>query len=209
MKEVKELFSQRVRRDSKKVTWLHGLVHCSACGKKLVRSAGVFMQCGAYSKGLCKTSHSIKYERLEDLTLEVLQRDFTDPIDVTIVPKVSDYENRDQYELITKQLEAFKGKLERIKTAYQNGIDTLEDYRTNKTHLEAERGKVKARLAELRETLLTADDAQPIEKRLKDVYDLLTDETIDFEIKYQTAHFLINKITYEKKEKVLKLEYKF
>jgi hypothetical protein len=84
----------------------------------------------------------------------------------------------------------------------------LDEYKANKTSIEEERDKAHARLLELKTALLIADEGQTIEKRLKDVHGLLTDETIDFEIKYHTAHFLINKITYEKEAKTSKLQYK-
>jgi Trp operon repressor len=209
IKENKEMFPQRVRSDSKKVTWLHGLVHCGTCDKKLVRSSHEYLICNGYSKGQCKTTNSIKYPILEALVLESLKKDYTSPIELNITPKRSDTVSTHEHELINKQLEAFTGKLERIKTAYQDGIDTLEEYKENKNFVDSERERLYTRLTELKETLLNADEQQTMEKRLKDVHDLLTDDTIDFEIKYQTVNFLISKITYDKKAKTLKLQYKY
>ena len=208
IKENKELFPYKVKRTSKKLTWLHGLVHCGTCGKKLVRSSGLYMQCNGYSKGQCKTSNFIKGTKLEELVLEALKRDFTSPIEISVTPKPSDNENSGEYEIINRQLDTFEGKFARIKTAYQDGIDTLEEYRQNKATLSEERRKLITKLKELKETLLSADNVQAVEKHLKDVHELLTDETIDFELKYQAAHFLISKITYTKEEKTLKLQYK-
>jgi len=209
IKENKELFPYRTQTTSQRSTWLHGLVHCSECDKRLVRSAGVYMQCNGYSKGKCKTSNLIKSSTLEELILEALQRDFTAPLEISIAPKPSDNKNSNEFELINKQLETFDSKLDRITNAYQDGIDTLEEYKSNKDSLSAERERLQDRLAELKETLLSAEDEQTIEKRLKDVHELLTDDTIDFETKYQSAHFLISKITYEKAAKTLKLTYKY
>jgi len=208
IKENKELFPYRTRANSKKASWLHGLVHCSACDKRLVRSSEGYMQCNGYSKGKCITSSHVKGSILEQLVLEALQRDFTAPLEISITPKPSDTKNSDEFELINQQLAAFESKLDRIITAYQDGIDTLEEYKSNKAHLSAERGNLRARLTELKETLLNADGEQPIEKRLKDVHELLTDDTIDFENKYQAAHFLISKIIYDKNAKKLMLTYK-
>jgi len=209
LKEAKETYPHRVKPTAKKTTWLHGLVHCGLCGKKLVRSSGIYLQCNGYSKGQCKTSNLAKGVVLEALVLEALQRDYTSPIELSIAPKPSDALNSDEYEIINKQLASFESRLERITTAYKDGIDSLEEYKLNKDTLSAEREKLHARLIELKETILSADNDQTIEKRLKDVHDLLTDETIDFDIKYQAAHFLINKITYVKAEKTLTLQYKY
>ena len=208
IKENKDIFPYRAKGTSKKVTWLHGLVHCSTCDKKLVRSTGVYLVCNSYSKGQCKTSNSIRVDRLEQLMLETLKQDFTSPIKISVVPKPSDSINSNEYDIIIQQLEAFDLKFDRIMTAYQDGIDTLEEYKKNKDFLNEEREKLHSRLSALKETILHADDEQTIEKRLKDVYELLTDETIDFEIKYQASHFLISKIVYDRAEKTLKLQYK-
>jgi len=210
LKRNKELFPYKVRDDAVKVTWLHGLVHCGSCDKRLVRANGLNMQCNGYSKGKCKTSNSIKYTVLENLTLEALQRDFTAPIELTIAPKRIDNINSAEYDYIDRQLGTFDAKLERIKTAYKDGIDTLDEYRANKIYLEEERENLIARLREIKETLLpTVEDEEPVQKRIKDVHTLLTDEATPFNIKYETANFLIDKITYEKEAKALRLKYKY
>jgi len=206
VKENKELFPYRVQRNSKKATWLHGLVHCGACGKKLVRSSGVYLQCNGYSKGQCKVSNFVRYAKLEELILDVLKKDFTEPIEISIAPRVSNTKNSVEYHIIDKQLESFEARLGRIRLAYQDGIDTLDEYKSNKAFLNAEREKLHIRLAELKSSLV---NEQAIEKRLQDVHELLTDETIDLGIKYEAAHFLISKITFEKAEKRLTLRYKY
>jgi len=207
-KENKELFPYRTQKTSTKQTWLHGLVHCSSCDKKLVRTSGAYMQCNGYSKGQCTKSNFVKSSLLEQLVIEALQRDFTTPLEISVAPKPSDNINSSEFDIINTQLEAFESKLDRIAVAYRDGIDTLEEYKNNKAFLNAERERLHIRLNELKETLLSADDEQTIEKRLKDVHELLNDDTIDFDIKSQAAHFLISKITYEKEAKTLKLTYK-
>ena len=209
VKENKETFPKRVRATSKKITWLHGLVHCSTCDKKLVRSANVYMQCNAYSRGQCETSNAIKYTKLEELTLEALKRDYTAPLTLNLTPKINHSSQPLERDLIHGQLEALTAKFQRIKTAYQDGIDTLEEYKANKIFLDTEKEKLSTKLIQLKETILTASDKQSMEKRIEDIHALLTDDSIDLEIKYQAAHFLIGKITYERGAKTLRLEYKF
>jgi DNA invertase Pin-like site-specific DNA recombinase len=212
LKENKEIFPHRVKGTSQKSTWLHGLVKCGTCGKSLVRSAGTYLQCNGYSKGQCKSSCCVKYEVLERLTLEEIKKTFTSPLELQIVPKPSDTHRKNEFELLEQQLNTFEAKYARIKVAYQDGIDTLEEYKENKTYIESEHERLTAKLVALKETLLSADEEQPIEKRLEDVYSLLTDDTIDFDIKYKAVHFLISKIVFEKDEikgKTLKIEYKY
>jgi len=178
IKENKELFPYRFQRNSTKSTWLHGLVHCGSCDKKLVRSLKVYMQCNGYSKGQCKTSNFIKYTILEDLTLEALKS----PIELSIGHKPNNSQNSVVYELINRQLDLSREKFERIRVAYQDGIDTLDEYKNNKVSIKSEREKLYSRLAELIETHLAANDKQTVEKRLKDIHELLTVELLNLRL---------------------------
>jgi len=208
-KENKELFQYRAKDTTIRVTWLQGLIYCSSCGKSFVRSSGKYFQCNGYSKGQCKASGSIQYKVLENLVLEEIKNTFTSPINLHIVPKPSDTKNKNEFNLIEQQLETFGTKFIRIKTAYQDGIDSLEEYKDNKTHLETERENLINKLKDLKTALMNIGDEKPIDKRIEDVYNLLTDETIDLEIKYNASHFLINKIIFDKSSKTLNLQYKY
>ena len=57
-------------------------------------------------------------------------------------------------------------------------------------------------------TKVNEEDEQGIYKRIKNVYELLTDDEIPLDIKYKTAHFLINKIVFYKDTKTVEIEYK-
>ena len=208
IKENKDRYTPNLRRTSKKITWLHGLVYCGTCDRKLVRSAYTYLQCSGYSKGQCKTSHATRHDILEELVLEALKKDLASPLEISVTPMPSDYQKTNEFTHINEQLEAFEERFERIKTSYQHGIDTLEEYELNKVSLSAEREKAIARLKELKETILSANNVQIVGKRLKNIHKLLTNDGVDFDIKYREAHALISKIKYEKKEKTLKLQYK-
>ena len=208
-RENKELFKYRVKNNSERVTWLQGLVFCNSCGKSLVRSNGFYYQCNGYSKGQCKVSNFIKYTALEEMVLSELKTTFTSPIGLHIVPKPSDTQNKNEFDLLERQINGFENKFVRIKTAYQDGIDTLEEYKETKTYLETEREKLIRKLNDLKTALLTVPvDEKTIDKRIEDVYTLLIDETIDIDLKYNASHFLIDKVVFDKPSKTLKLQYK-
>jgi DNA invertase Pin-like site-specific DNA recombinase len=209
IKENKEIFPYHNKSNSKKITWLHGLVRCGACGKTMVRNRDTYLQCNAYSKGQCKTSSSIRIDVLEKIVLEEIKKTFTAPLNIKIVPKTSDTERKYEFDLLNKQLKNLEVKYERIKTAYRDGIDTIDEYSENKIIIENERTRLIQSLTDLKDMLLNTDVEQPLEERLEDAYTLLTNETIDFDIKYNAAHFLIDNITYEKEAKTLKLVYKY
>lgn len=109
---------------------LQGLVKCSNCGSTLTRSVGSSMQCQAYAHGKCDVSHSILINKLEEMVLTTIEMNLKHG-DIPLVQKAApkaEYEA----EAIEKQILRERQKLIRVKEAYENGIDSLDEYRVNK-----------------------------------------------------------------------------
>ena len=208
MKETKELFAKRQKTDATIRTWLHGLVHCGNCGKLLVSVSQNYLQCNNYGKGICKISHCVKSSVVEQLVLEQIKDTFQNNLEINIVPKVSDDEKKNEYDFLQGRLEKYEQRSSRIQTAYQDGIDTLEEYRDNKQKLETERQVIIDQLKQLKELLTGNENGDDIMYRMESAYALLIDSSIPLDIKYKTAHFLINTVVYHKPEKTLTIEYK-
>lgn len=205
----KEMYGKGQKPNAQLKTWLKGLVRCGNCGNTLVNSAINSMQCNSYAKGACKISHCINTKTLENLVLDELKNTFQNEIDICIVPKVQDITTSNEFDLLQERLDKLNVKEKRIKEAYQDGIDTIEEYKENKKRLETERTTVQQQLKEIKAKLLSGNNQdKPIMKCIENVYTLLTDDSVDMEIKYKTAHYLINKITFKKPEKQLIIEYK-
>ena len=113
---------------------LYGLVKCSNCGGTLTRSAGDGVQCYRYAHGKCNVSHHISIAKLNGLVLASLDGTLRG----TIPPL---YLRREQTDgdapgrQATLLLAAERRKLERVRQAYEAGIDTLEEYRENKRRI--------------------------------------------------------------------------
>lgn len=205
----KEIYRKYENTNTQIKTWLKGLVRCGNCGYTLVNSAINYLQCNNYARGGCKVSHCIRTDVLEKLVLEEIKKTFQNRLDVSIVPKAQDFQTANEYELLQERLEKLSVKEKRMKEAYQDGIDTLDEYKENKKRLEAERESMEAQLCAIHQDLTDGgEDGEPIHKRMESVYALLTDDSIDMEIKYKTAHFLINQVVFYKKEKLITIEYK-
>ena len=209
IKENKELFRPREKITNQKRTWLSGLVKCSNCGKTLVVQSKQYMQCNGYVKGKCNVSCHVKISTLEELVLEKLEKTYQDKIDINIVPKTSDNTSKAEHDLLTETLSKLDMKEQRIKEAYQDGIDTLEEYKNNKNRIASERKRLIEELENLKNELLKVDNEdENIMNRINNVYEILTDDSIDVETKYRTAHFLIEKVVYSRQDKVMKIVYK-
>lgn len=206
LKDRKVLYKRGQHKTVKIRHWSQGLVRCGNCGRSMCISTIDYYQCGGYSKGKCKISHAIKIEKLETLVCNQLKEVFENEIEVKVVPKESSPLS-DEYDILSSKLAEFDDKLKRIKEAYRSGIDTLEEYKENKESLEKEKQMLHDKMEQLNNNL-EQENEESIYKRAKNVYDLLNDDTIPIDIKYKTAHFLINKITYYKQKNTIEIEYK-
>jgi len=204
-----EVYRFGEHKNPKKIrTWLKGLAKCGDCGRAMVSSGRQYMQCNGYNKGQCKESNIINTLRLEKLVLEQLKQAYQGDIKINVVPKTTDYDTKTEYDILVSQLEKITDKEKRIKVAYEDGIDTLEEYKENKLRIANEKDNMQKRLNELKNGLVTDKENSDIIKRMLSVYELLTDETIDMQNKYNTAHFLIERVDFNKKQKILKITYK-
>ena len=187
--------------------WLNGLVRCSECGKTLVRNQKKYYQCNGYVKGQCTTSQMVKISDIEEAILKQIKKDFTSKLKLNIKINSNSFNDEEQ-QIIYTQLEKLKERQSRIKEAYINGIDSLEEYKNNKQDLLEQKEFLESKLKELElsENIKPKDDI--IKENLKTIYEILTDENIDMKRKYEISHLLIEKIEFSKSARRLGLEYK-
>lgn len=123
---------------------LKGLVKCSCCGATLTRQkgratgkGGPSLQCHNYARGRCPESHSIQIDKLTRAVLAQIAEDFRQ-LDFGILSADGRQLQSDNgAALLARQLAREAQKLERIREAYEAGVDTLEEYRTRKAAIEA------------------------------------------------------------------------
>ena len=187
--------------------WLNGLVRCKECGKTLVRNQKHYYQCNGYVKGLCNTSQLIKISAIEEAILEQLKKDITSKLELNVKINSNSF-NNEELQIIYTQLEKLKEKEARIKEAYINGVDTIEEYKNNKQELLEQKEYLETKLKELEETKNIKPKDNVIKENLKTVYEMLSDDNIDMQRKYEISHLLIEKIEFSKVARRLDLQYK-
>ncbi|WP_195985410.1 recombinase family protein [Clostridium sp. D33t1_170424_F3] len=114
-------------------TILSGLVRCSNCGARLVKSSHSSFQCRAYAHGICNVSHCISIQKLESMVLAVC---CTDLYTCSISLNLSD-RSKDQ-KFLQVQLEREQQRLDRLRCAYESGVETLEEYQEEKQRLSSQ-----------------------------------------------------------------------
>ena len=100
-------------------------------------------------------------------------------------------------------------KKNRIRQAYENGIDTLEEYRENKQRLEEEQENLESKLEELRASQDKKISDEQMLNKVQNVYGILSDPDIPYEVKGQALRSIVEKVIYDKAHKKLLVYYYF
>lgn len=150
---LKKLYKKYDRKEPVEFM-LKGLVRCSNCGSTLTMSAKhQSLQCSKYARGTCTVSHSIMLKKINALIIQKLKSDLsTGKFEVNI--KRQEEPNKNEIP-IAAIIEKERKKLVRVREAYEAGVDTLEEYKTNKD-------KIQQRIKEL-------ESMQPKQEAPKDI----------------------------------------
>lgn len=147
--EQKQRYGYKAHPSHGRLFMLKGLVRCSSCGATLTNGGNGGVQCHRYATGLCKESHYVTFGKLNQLVIDKLQSDIETGRFKTVVSS-ADTAGRSSADadLIVAEIARVKNKLLRAKEAYQAGVDTLDEYRENKTALQAQIDSLTARKQE-------------------------------------------------------------
>lgn len=173
--------------------WIKGLIRCS-CGKTFIRTDGK-LRCNGYNKGTCDINDKLVIEEVKELILGEIKAYISNPINIKIKKRIKK-EKISERDIILNQIELINRKEKRIKDAYVNEIDSLEEYQHNKLEILREREALEFKLKTLIEPK-EETNINVIQENLRQVYDILTDENIDMKKKYDIAHELIDNVKYE------------
>lgn len=213
--EVKELIALRTRPYKSRGTagikhWLSGIVKCSACGASLVSNAlykgnSSSYQCSRYNKGQCSHSHFIKTAKLENGIYDSLVDAFT-TCNITFESVSSTAATNNDYQRIADNLKRLDEKERRIKMAFREGIDTIEEYKENKALLTKEREELENLLAKY--TSDRKPDNKAFAKQIKNVYDIVTNDSNDKLVRANAIRSILNMAVYDKDSDSITLTFK-
>lgn len=195
--------------------WLSGLVKCPACGRTMIAKSVsrktkenyCYFTCYGYTKGKCLAKSSISSLVLEPAVLNSI-RSVLDSGDITyryIAPETDI--NVDENLILQEQLKSVENKMNRIKEAYRNGIDTLEEYQDNKRLIQKERDGLLEQLEQLKPKLAPENHDSEMLERVHSVYDILSSPDYDDAKKNALLKSIVEKIVYDKTTDTLKVYY--
>lgn len=181
--------------------WLGGIVKCSSCGASLMAAAhgASHYQCGNYNKGKCLESHYIRTSKLEQAVYDAFERVFSTG-ECTYELRTSAANDENDTELIKTQLHKLDEKEKRIKQAYRDGIDTIEEYKENKELLAHERAELEKALHDIP---AKADNKSDILREIHSVYDIIKNESLDKRIRANALKSVVDHMDYDRQNDTL------
>lgn len=193
--EQKRMYGKYQRSEQPVNFMLKGLVRCSSCGSTLVfvNRSLPSLQCHSYAKGTCRTSHSITIQKANAAIISYIE-------DVVITGEINiveaDGSTRTDLPLSNykKLIENEKAKLNRVKLAYENGIDTMDEYRINKA-------KITESIKALELTMNSASpkiDKKAYTEKLINVLNIIRNPKQPEDVKNSALRSVIQKITFNK-----------
>lgn len=180
---------------------LRGLCRCSDCGSTLVQAVkGKSLQCHKYSRGQCETSHSITIAKINEAVIAQMKSDVNNDNLEFVAGNIIKNETDNINSIL---LEKERKKLERIKEAFEAGIDTIEEYKLNKT-------RIMNRIAELESTVPTPsrdDMIATFKTKLTFVLDTILSNKVSENDKNAMLRELISHITFDRKKMTIQIAY--
>lgn len=177
--------------------WLSGVLYCSNCNHVLVSggASGGF-QCHRYAKGVCAVSHYVSFTKIEKIVIDAVRElAATGDFDYEII-EADPY--RYDIEAIQNNIKRLEQKEARIKDSYINGFDTLEEYKSNKEKLQAERNALEEQLKAMRPSKETYNGQKDIMNHIKGLYSIVASNT-DIITKNTAIRSVVKKIVYNKR----------
>ncbi len=125
LKREKKLM-RRVYEQKKPTGFLVGILKCGVCGGAMVNCGGYFY-CLNKTKGACRGNGGVKAEKLEKEMAEIVKNAACcGKIEIS----VSDTQRGEN-----AQLERAEKRLVRIQKAYEEGVDTIDEYKEKKENV--------------------------------------------------------------------------
>lgn len=182
--------------------WLSGMLRCGNCGGSLaLTNHGRDFQCDNYKRGKCSLSCGISIRKIEKYTLEKVQELTTDKnFEFEIIKDNSD-SSIDIIEQTQKSIKQLDNKEKRIKDAYINGIDTLEEYKENKAKLQKEKDELENVLKTLKSKDNKTDEKDKMCKNIQHTFDVISNEESSLAEKSDAIRGICSKIIIDKKNK--------
>lgn len=199
LEEQKKAYPKYAKRSQPIEYMLKGLIRCSACGGTLAvngasgKARTRCLQCCNYSRGSCRTSHSITVPRIEVAFVEGLKH-HVEAKQFNIVPRIPKKTDPTAIDF-DKLISVEERRLARSKEAYLAEIDSIEQYAQNKKEISERIEDLKARRDK---DIIKEVDMDAFADKVANVLELIEREDVTASAKNEALRTIIEKIVFEK-----------
>lgn len=188
--------------------WLSGLLKCGYCGASLsynssnCHSPG--FQCYRYTKGMHKESCSISEKKIISGILEYLEMLLSGTYLEYTYHAPSFNITLSERQSLLDELDKIGVREHRIHIAFENEVDTLEEYKSNKERLKKARENILEQLEKL-DSVKPKDglSKNDVLSQIQTVYDVINNPDVDYEVKGKLMRSLVEDIVYDKENQQL------
>lgn len=182
---------------------LRGLVRCSNCNSTLTQASnGKSLQCNKYAKGQCNKSHSISLAKINDAVLKTLQTDM-DKGELNIA--IKEFKDNNVKDILETLLKKEYTKLKRIRLAYENGVDSIEEYKINKINISKRIKELEKQISKPKVNKVSMQNK--FKKNLKDTVIKLNSTNLSENEKNEILKSFISKIVFNRSNNTIQIYY--
>lgn len=186
--------------------WLSGMIKCPNCGSNLGynRGSGKFppsFQCWKAGKGMCPKGNYINAYKAEQKVIDIIQEIIDSGNDYYYAHSVSESDTNLERASILNQIKALDQKQRRIKNAYIDGIDTIDEYRENKQLIASQRMLLEKKLEKCTK-VVPMPKPQNNDVDFVRLLNLLKDEDADYVDKANAVRDVFDYFVWRKKDDV-------
>ena len=195
----KKAYPKYAKRQQPIAHMLKGLVRCSSCGGTLAISGASgkakthCLQCCNYTRGSCRTSHSITLPKIEAAVIEGIKQALGNK-QFTIAPNTPKKVDPTAVDF-DKLIAVEERRLNRAKEAYLAEIDSIEQYAKNKKEITERIDDLKARRDKDAEK---AFNLEAFTEKVIGVVELIEKEDATVSAKNEALRNIIERIVYDK-----------
>ena len=191
--------------------WLRGIIRCAACGATLIynksksKKQGTY-RCSKYMTGSCLEAQGITISRIESLIMKVLTRD-SDQFSHAKFNKSKIICDTNQIEMqsYARRIDQLKSQLGKARELVLNGIDSFDEYKSNKEKITQQISEISSRISSL-EKVIEKDGISVFQNKIKGIVDILESDA-GLSEKNNVIKEVINKIVYSKKNDTFEFHY--
>ena len=204
LREEKVRHKSHMRAPQKGMSyWMNGVLRCGVCGGVMGNYSGSYL-CRNKSRGVCSGNGGISLRVVTKILIDKLE-EILDSDDVCVKFASSSKAKEEPVvsntlRLLQLKMEEANRKFDRVKEAYESGIDTIEEYKENKQKITKEIAELKKLISE--EENQEVDDASEkqnqdlskLKEEIKKVSDILKSDDVPCETKNSVLKSIIKEI---------------